>query len=508
MTLPVSKANHSITVKTAIGAGWLITGRIFARLVGLCSTFILARILVPADFGLLAMALTFSQAVDGLTQVGIQDALVRSEHRDRDLYNTAFSLQIVRNLLAGLVIAAGAYPASIYFKEPRLFPLILILALLSSLYLENVGIVEFRREMRFSNQFVILAIPKIIQFCTTVLFAFTCRSYWALVAGLIASQTSYVILTYVMHPFRPAITFSRWRELVGFSFWTWLSSLARIVQQRVDPFLIGPRAGSAALGSYLVATEIGLLPVTELIAPIAAALFPGMAMAQREGRDSVNMAVQTMVSMLPVLMGLAISLSAASGYIVAVLLGEKWGNVQPLMAAITWGCLFLPLSRICSATLVARGEVRRDFFVVAVSSALRVGCIGFAVFFWGELTMIAWASVVYAFGEGVCSLIALRSLKKGVFKGTAAPVFRVMLAGALAVAAIWFSGYGWQSVAGMPVFWALFYGGCVVVASLGLFAALLLLIWLASGRPEGPEGRILGLGLTAGRHVFARLRRA
>ena len=76
---------RSVTHRTIVGAGWMVGFRVFTRVAGLGSTLVLARLLVPADFGLLAMATTFSAAVEALSVLGIQDALVRDQERSVDL---------------------------------------------------------------------------------------------------------------------------------------------------------------------------------------------------------------------------------------------------------------------------------------------------------------------------------------------------------------------------------------------------------------------------------------
>ncbi len=98
----------SIARKTAIGAAWLVGWRLVTRLLGLVSTLALARILVPADFGIVAMATIFSSIVEALSYVGLQDALVRHPGDDRRLFDTAFTLQLLRALAIGMILAVGA----------------------------------------------------------------------------------------------------------------------------------------------------------------------------------------------------------------------------------------------------------------------------------------------------------------------------------------------------------------------------------------------------------------
>src|ERR1700693_4425582 len=145
-----SPKQSSLTRKTIVGAAWLLLWRIVTRSLGFVSTLILARLLLPSDFGLIAMATTFSYGIEAFSQLGLQEALIRRGGGGLDLHHTAFTMQVGRALTTGLMIAAAAPAAGWWFSEPRLVTVVLVLAAQTVLNgLENVGIVEYRRAMRF-----------------------------------------------------------------------------------------------------------------------------------------------------------------------------------------------------------------------------------------------------------------------------------------------------------------------------------------------------------------------
>lgn len=86
----------ALLAKTAGGAGWTIGWRAATRALGFISTLVLARILVPADFGLVALAMSFSRAIDILADLGVEDALVRAHDASRATYNAAFTINAIR----------------------------------------------------------------------------------------------------------------------------------------------------------------------------------------------------------------------------------------------------------------------------------------------------------------------------------------------------------------------------------------------------------------------------
>ncbi|MDQ2763908.1 MAG: oligosaccharide flippase family protein, partial [Pseudomonadota bacterium] len=213
MALSQYEAN-SVTSRTAIGASWMIAWRFVTRGLGFVSTLILARLLVPADFGIVAVASAFAAGIDALSELGLQAALVRQADDDQTLYDTAFTLQAIRGLITGMILAAGAWSAGNLFRDPRLTPVLFVLAGVAAIGgLDNIAVVRFQRELRFDMEFRLLFVPRVLQFTTATIAAFTLRSYWALIIGIIVGRLSRTSVTYLIQPHRPRLSLSRWRDL-------------------------------------------------------------------------------------------------------------------------------------------------------------------------------------------------------------------------------------------------------------------------------------------------------
>ena len=482
----------SVGSRTAIGATWLIAWRMVTRSLGLVSTLVLARILVPADFGLIAMATTFSAAIDSFSELGLLDALVRRPDTGRGLYDTAFTMQAVRGLVTGSVVAGSAGLVSRWFSEPRLLPILLILAVLSTLSgLENIGIVEFRRSLRFSMEFKLLFLPRIGQFVVTIAMALLLRSYWALIIGIAVSNSTRLAMTYVVHPYRPRFALSRWRDLVGFSFWTWASSLSGLIWTRSDPFILGRALGAGDLGVYLLAAEIAVLPITELVAPASRALFAGFSAAQNEGTDTVSIAIPVVATMLLIVVPLALGVSAASGYLVAILLGAKWAAAQPLIAIFAWLCIFSPFSWVCTTVLMARGFVRQNFYAITAAAVIKAAVI-YVVSLTRRMDAVAIAAVVVVAIESLLFMTQLRRCGDARWRASAGALLRIALATGLTVVLLYASGVAWTPVS-MPNGPALLQGMAVGLFAVLAFAACQSGLWWLANRPNGPETRLIEL---------------
>jgi O-antigen/teichoic acid export membrane protein len=494
----------SLVRKTVVGATWMVLWRFLTRVLGFASTLLLARLLVPADFGLVAMASTFAAAVDALSELGVQDALVRHPRTDRKLLDTAFTLQVIRAAITAGVVGLGAPLAAAWFNEPRLESLLLVLAGASFIAgLENIGTVDFRRDMRFDKMFLLLAVPRVLQLATTIPLALATESYWSLILGTAVSKVARTVMSYIMHPHRPTFCLARWRDLTSFTAWTWATSVAKFFWDRGDAVILGPALGPARLGGYLLAFEMAILPVTELISPAADALFSGFASAQRQGTDSAKLALSVATALLLIITPMVIAISCASGYLVAGLLGPRWAEVQPLVAILAWQCLFSPVNYVCGAVLVANGLVRRNFIVSLTGAAVKFGTLIVTVALTDRLELVALAIVATMAVECAAFTVMLKIGSDLRLRSAVPGVARILLAGAVTIFVLYQAGLAWEPVV-MPSVPALLYCALIGMIALAVFWPVVLLLWLLAGRPPGPEAILLDF---ASRHLAPRVMR-
>lgn len=149
--------------RTAQGMGWMVFWRICTRVLGVGSTLILVKLLGPADFGLIALALTVTQAVELLSLIGVEEALIRHANPTRAVYDTAFTLNAGRGVITCLVLFAAAWPTALFFDDPRLVNVMLVLAGTALIGgLENIGMAEYRRNLVYRFEFKLRIIPRIL----------------------------------------------------------------------------------------------------------------------------------------------------------------------------------------------------------------------------------------------------------------------------------------------------------------------------------------------------------
>ena len=487
--------SESLAARTAKGAGWLIGWRMASRLLGIVNTVVLVRLLLPTDFGLVALATSFSLAIDGLSYIGVQDALVREPVLDRALYDTGFTMNVLRGCLTALIIVAGALPAARFFGDPRLATIFLALALglfLSSL--ENIGTIDFQRDLTFGKQVQIQFVPRVASIIASIACAVVWQSYWALVAGMLVTRSLRLAFTYVIHPYRPSLTLRAWRRLIGFSGWSWALAMTALLQSRSDTIILGGYLNPTAIGIYSIGGEVGSLPSSELMEPISRALFAGFSSARRTGDGVASAYIRAIALLVLLTLPASAGVALVARPMMHLVFGARWDAAVPLVQLFAFIGMFRVSGAVSAVLLTAEGLVARAFRVELASAVLRVVLLLVLVPRFGLLGAAAGVAVIALVEEVYYLVITFRhtglrprDLALGLWRpALAAGVMAlVLLAGGLD-----------RPVEGGLVWNIVGLGGTVLLGGL-VYGGTLLLAWLASGRPRGAETYVLGMARQA-----------
>jgi lipopolysaccharide exporter len=503
----MASTQPSILARTAAGAGWLIVLRVTLRLIGVATTLVLLRLLTPADFGIVTMAFSFTSAAEAVTAFGTEVQLIRSRDPSPALYDTAFTLNVLRSLAVALVVAGGSGPVAAWLGEPRLREVLIAIAVHILLKgCGNVRTVLFTRDLRFDRVYLLQVVPRLAQAGVGIVLAVVLRSYWALVLGIMASSVTGLVLGYGLVPIRPRPTLSAWRELLSVSVWTWGINVATVLRDRTEMFVIGRAFGVVKAGLYAIAVEFATLPVSEVVGQIGHATMPGLAAAARvHGTGHAAAAfrrILTLVILLSVAMGLGMSLVA--GPFVALALGPRWAEAAPLIAMIAPLLVLMGLGHVAAALLTARGQLRTICAITALAAALRAATVIAVTSRFGLAGIAIGMGALVALEAVLLLALACRGVAL-TLRRLAAVFWRPAVAGAVMVAALFWAGLAWLPPSEPAGEAAL---DLLAAVSLGavVYTAAAALLWAASGRPEGAERDLLLLLRNLGA-LAARLRR-
>lgn len=480
---------RSVQSKMARGALWMMLFKFSERGLGLISTLILVRVLTPADFGVVAMAISFIAMAEMLAAFGFDVALIRQQDATADHYHTAWTGNVLLGGSITVLMLLVASPVAQFYAKPEVFWVVCALAagpLISGM--ENIGVVAFRKELDFRREFTFQLSRKIVGVLVAVPLAFWFENYWALVAGMLAAKSTATLVSYRVHPFRPHFTLCKLASLIGFSKWLLLNNAMGFLKERMSDFFIGRLHGPAALGLYNVSYEFANLPTTELSAPINRAVLPGFAKMTAEPTALARAYVQTLSLLALLAIPAAAGIYTVADYFVPVVLGRKWLQATPLLEclALNGGILFLHSS--IAAVLIGTGRPDRLVQVTACYVVtLAVALIAVARY---EVALVAYAVLATSVLMTPLYLIQIyRTI--GVSVGTFVRVVTRPLLAALAMfgavrAAL--PDYS-ISLSATEAFMRLLGG---VALGMVTYVAAILAMWLALNRPDGAERMLLG----------------
>jgi lipopolysaccharide exporter len=462
------------------GTVWVFAGRWAIRALGVVSTALLARLLAPADFGLIALAMLVVAFVEVFGLLGVESALVRHPDPTREHWDTAWTLRLLQNLVTAVVMAVAAPLAAAWFHEPRITPVIWALAGgIAVAGFGNIGVLEYNRGLRFDREFRLRVTGKVLQLAVTIGVALWLRSYWALAIGTVSGYVFGCLLSYAMHPYRPRWSLARARELLGFSLRMVALSVGYFAESRVDEILLGRLGTNRALGLYSLASELGQLPVSEIAAPLNRSLMPALARLQHDrGRmDWAYLRVIGALALVSVPAGVGAGLVA--GPLVRVVLGEQWIEAVPLLQWLAVYGIFRGLYMCPMHALIAYGRPGASAKFAWTGAALLAPVGAFLVLQDGALGM-AQARVLVGAAVLLIAMGAIARHGGASVRSQLARMARPAAASAVMAAALWALPDGVWAHPALEL-------ACKVLLGALVYTVVAALLWHLAGRPDGGE---------------------
>jgi O-antigen/teichoic acid export membrane protein len=488
---------REIGKKVASGAAWMVLMKFVVRGLGLISTIILARLLIPEDFGLVAIAMIFYELLDILGSFSFDLLLIQKQNAKRQHYDTAWTLNVFQGFISALILYLIAPTIADFYQEPRLVAIMQLLAV--GIFLkgfENIGIVAFRKELELHKEFVFLVSKKVIAASITITIAYIYRSYWALVIGMLASTISGVIFSYLMHPYKPKFSLEKAREVIGFSKWLLLSNILIFFNGKSDDFIVGKMVGTAQLGFYTIAYEISNLPTTELVHPITRAIFPGYSKIASDTDQLQNGFLGVLSIVILLVLPIACGIAITADVLVPLLLGERWlpavGLIEILalfgitrLFVANTGAVYLALGKPKMLTYLTCGRLAIGLPLMLIG-ALKYGEYGvaWAVFASGAIM----APINYALLTRLLQL-RLRDIIAVVWRPILSSI--AMVGVIIVIKNIWIPDGSISSLIVNLV--VLVLTGCVV------YIGVILLSWRSCGSPKGGELMVIDTLLKRGK---------
>ncbi|MEO1243438.1 MAG: lipopolysaccharide biosynthesis protein [Pseudomonadota bacterium] len=476
-----------LTRRVAHGAAWIMGSGIAARALGAINTIVVARLLIPNDIGIVAVATLAMQLLQGFSDVGVSQAVVRFRDAGRDDLNTLFTLSLARGLLVGLALALAAPVMAAFYDDPRMRNVFLAVALAPVMIgLINPRFFEFERELKFSQQFLVTIATKLAGVIVSVVIAFMFRTYWAIILGMLAGGAVQLFLSYALRPFAPRLSFKSIRKVFGFSGWLTAVSFVAALNNKLDTPILARFVGTGGAGIFFMGGQLSDMVAEQLAAPLSKAVYPGLSSLQDEV-DRMRKAFLRSVAALGV-----IAMPAAFGFAfvaedaTALVLGEKWAGVAPVIKVLAPVAGLQSLFYAAQYYAMALGLTRLVFIRESAFFLIR-----FPVFIWAVAAHGLNGAIWAAAGTGVLHVILNLALYARAGGGKFwEPLWSARRSfGAVAVMALWFL---WLRPEVAPIDALPLASRLIADIAMGaaIYGLALTGLWIGEGRPDGVERQI------------------
>lgn len=479
-----SQVKPSVYRNMLRGAGWAVLMRWGIRCIGLVSTVILARLLTPEDFGIAAMGALVMGLLQGFAEFGATMLLIREPDATREHCDTAWTAQLLQSVFLSVLLVSIAPLAARYFAEPRLTPVIYLLAIDALLAgTENIGMTLVRKELDFTKDFRFIIYKRLLNLSITIPLALLLRNYWALVIGQLSGTAFGVLLSYRMHPYRPRLSLTHVREYLKFSLVIIPFNIGKFLNNKVDVFVVGGIGNTAQMGIYNIASELSAMVTREIIIPTGRGLYPNYAKLAHD-LPQLTAAYLHVIGVLGTLcFPVGFGLCVVAGSFVGVVLGEQWDMAVPLMQWLAiYGMLTSLMGAMSGQILIVAGHEHLSSLLMWVQLAVLVPAVVISGQFAGVQGIAIGATLAAVVTFPVIVYFLSKALPLKLWQLFQA-LWRPLLASSMMTGIV-----KALHVDGLPLAVLLF---DVTVGAVSYVIALLVL-WYLAGRPQGIEHVLIG----------------
>ena len=386
---PKSQANASeyfltdhlradLGARTARGGAVTIVSHTLRFVITIAATSVMARLLKPADYGLIGMVAFFTNFVAMFKDLGLSVATIQKSEISRAQVSTLFWLNVGFSLaITALTIALSPFVAWFY-GDPRLIAITAVTAtgfLLGGLTVQHEALL--RRQMRFFSLVSILLISTVVGYIVGIFMAWRGFSYWALVFSQLALLLENTIGVWLACRWRPGLPkrnsgvqsmIAFGRNFTGFSIINYFS-------RNLDNLLLGKVWGANQLGLYNRAYQLMTLPIEQVNEPITSVAIPALSRIKEE-TETYRKAYLRMLEKIAMCTMPAIAfMMATSDWIVQVVLGPQWSATSRIFLLLGITGLFQPIANTTGWLFLTQGRSRHMLQWGFISGPLTIASI-------------------------------------------------------------------------------------------------------------------------------------
>jgi lipopolysaccharide exporter len=354
----------------------LVCTKISEKLLGLVSTLVLARILVPEDFGIIAISLLVIYFMTTVANSGGREYIIRKDHIDDEDINTFWTLNLYLKIGVFILVLLITPLIASFYEDQRLLTLIPILALTLPLgAMVNPAVVICQRNQ---NYFPILKIDitkKSISITLAIATALYFQNYWALIVGHLTANIINLVLSYILFNYRPKFTLKKLGEQWAFSQWMLARSVLGYCRSQLDTLFVSVFFPASALGGFHISKYISNMAASELVAPALEPLLASYSKNKHIAGDFKHQIVLTIMVVSASAIPLTAFVFNNSADIVSFVLGDKWIEYATLFSYLSLLVIPQAIGNVSGSIITSSGKVNLLFYYDLISLTIMIGTL-------------------------------------------------------------------------------------------------------------------------------------
>jgi len=359
-----------------------VLGQVARFIIQTGSIIVLARLLTPEDYGLVAMVTAITGFMMVFKDLGLSTATVQKAHTNHAQISTLFWINVALSAVITVISAALAPAIAWFYHEPRLTWIGLALStsfLFVGLSIQHQALL--RRQMRFGAVVTRDIASMLVGVVLAILLAWGGAAYWAIVAMQVATAVSGTIMLWFVCKWRPGLPVHRSgaRSMVHFGLGVTGFQAVNYFARNADNILLGRFFGSYVLGLYSRAYSLFMLPIAQIRAPLTAVALPALSRLQNEPEKCAKYYYGFVSVLAFITMPLMGFLFVCSENIIRLLLGERWLGANAIFKILAIAGFIQAAETTRGLILLSSGRGKRYFTYGVLRSAFLVGCFAAGV---------------------------------------------------------------------------------------------------------------------------------
>ena len=357
-------------VETAVkGAKWVVLSTLVSNACRPVFTIILARLLVPSDFGLIAYTTIFMGIVNLVQDIGLSQALIQQQREIQKSADVVYTLNVTLGIIWYLAAFGLAPYLADFFNDVRVVSILRVMAL--SLLILPFGSVHntlLTKQLQFHKLFYLALIPAFIPGLVSIFLALVGLGVWSLVYGSLVAAFLKVLVAWILNPWKPRwrLNLSLARRLLSFGGAVSAERILSWLVNTLDDVLVGKWLGGAALGIYTLGFNISIAPAKYISSSLIRIAFPAFSLLQNN-KDAIRNAFLKAIKYIALItVPLGVGICMTADLFVPLFLGELWAQSIPVIQLISVYGIFMSIGGLLPQVYKALG--RPDIYLKYVSA--------------------------------------------------------------------------------------------------------------------------------------------